>query len=256
MANSENPCALGIVTWHVVPMVTICMRAARNSASATYTQHHGLSSEGTVSQRAAISLLIGNLLLTCILLLTRCANFGNLKGSLVSLSLIPLRDQLYLMAVVMQASFIPLRDQLLALTYLSSAEIIYVYWLFISLLREFVGICTRCALALLLSVPVCGAFRTVVAHSASAGDSRLPVEGEICHTTLTFISFFPVQTSVLSFKWVRIGCLSHWRKERGLATDVGCPRNLGMRVCAWLTGIDQHALHTSTARKLGLLAKP
>jgi hypothetical protein len=46
------------------------------------------------------------------------------------------------------------------------------------------------------------------------------------------------------------------RKERDLATDVGCPRNLGMRVCAWLTGIDQHALHTSTASKLGSLAKP
>jgi hypothetical protein len=29
-----------------------------------------------------------------------------------------------------------------------------------------------------------------------------------------------------------------------------------MRVCAWLTGIDQHALHTSTASKLRLLAKP
>jgi hypothetical protein len=32
------------------------------------------------------------------------------------------------------------------------------------------------------------------------------------------------------------------RKGRGSATDVGCPRNLGMRVCAWLAGIDQHAL--------------
>jgi hypothetical protein len=74
--------------------------------------------------------MIGNLLLTCIMFLTKCANLGNLKGSLVLLPLIllrdqpyliavaihesltPLRDQLYLMAVVMQASFIPLRDQL------------------------------------------------------------------------------------------------------------------------------------------------
>jgi hypothetical protein len=46
------------------------------------------------------------------------------------------------------------------------------------------------------------------------------------------------------------------RKGRGLATNVGCPRNLGMRICACLAGIDQHALHTSTASKPGSLAKP
>jgi hypothetical protein len=130
MANSENTFVLGFrVTWHVVHMVTICMRTAGNSASTTYTQHHSLSTQGAVSHHAAISLLIGNLLLTCIVLLTKCANSGNFKGSLALLSLIPLRDQLYLIAVavhesliphsqlyliavVMQASLIPLRDQL------------------------------------------------------------------------------------------------------------------------------------------------
>jgi hypothetical protein len=46
------------------------------------------------------------------------------------------------------------------------------------------------------------------------------------------------------------------RKGRGLTTDVGCPQNLGMCVCAWLTGIDQRALYNYTASKLRLLAQP
>jgi hypothetical protein len=47
-----------------------------------------------------------------------------------------------------------------------------------SLLRKCVSICKRSALAVIFSVPVDGTYRTVVTHSASAGDSRLPEGGE------------------------------------------------------------------------------
>jgi hypothetical protein len=112
MANSENTFVLGLhVTWHVVLMVATYMRAAGNSARATFTQHHSLSTQGTVSRHAAISLLIGNLLLTCIMPLTKFVNSGNFKASLVPMSLIPLRDQLYLTAACLSLSLIS-RDQL------------------------------------------------------------------------------------------------------------------------------------------------
>jgi hypothetical protein len=59
-----------------------------------------------------LPLLIVNLLLSCIMLLTECANSGNLKGNLVLLSPIPLRDQVYLTAAASHESLVPLRDQL------------------------------------------------------------------------------------------------------------------------------------------------
>jgi hypothetical protein len=53
MAKSEIAFGLGFqVTWHVVHMVTICMRADGNSASATHMQHHSLSTQETVSRHA------------------------------------------------------------------------------------------------------------------------------------------------------------------------------------------------------------
>jgi hypothetical protein len=49
MANSENTFFRDLqVTRHVVHMVTMCMCAVRNSASATYTQYI-LSTQGIVA---------------------------------------------------------------------------------------------------------------------------------------------------------------------------------------------------------------
>jgi hypothetical protein len=55
MAHSVNTFLPGFqVTWHVVHMMIISMRADGRSSSATFTLHHSISTQGTVSQHAAI----------------------------------------------------------------------------------------------------------------------------------------------------------------------------------------------------------